>query len=87
MVNIAVEQNKLQDAALVRSIELAKEIASQAPLALKMAKLAINKGIEVDIMSGMNVEKLCYAQVIPTKDRIEGLRSFIEKRSPVYKGE
>jgi methylglutaconyl-CoA hydratase len=49
--------------------------------------MAINKGAEVDIASGFAFEELCYAQVIPTKDRLEGLLAFKEKRKPNYKGE
>jgi methylglutaconyl-CoA hydratase len=60
---------------------------NQGPIALRAAKMAINKGNEVDIASGFAFEELCYAQVIPTKDRIEGLLAFKEKRKPNYKGE
>jgi len=35
----------------------------QGPIALKMAKLAINKGVEVDLESGLQFEQTCYAQV------------------------
>lgn len=52
-----------------------------------MAKFAINRGTEVDINSAMAIEEACYAQVIPTKDRIEGLKAFGEKRRPNYTGE
>lgn len=51
-----------------------------------MAKQAINKGMEVDIMTALSIEEACYAQVIPTKDRLEGLKAFKEKRKPVYTG-
>lgn len=52
-----------------------------------MAKFSIDAGIEVDLQSGLKVEELCYARVIPTKDRIEGLTAFKEKRPPKYLGE
>lgn len=41
----------------------------------------------MDKSSGMILEQQCYAQVIPTKDRLEGLLAFKEKRKPNYKGE
>ncbi|KAL4226569.1 Enoyl-CoA hydratase domain-containing protein 2 [Mactra antiquata] len=86
LVNHAVPQNDNGDAAYHRAVELAQEIAPQGPIALKMAKLAINHGSEVDLESGLKFEQTCYAQVIPTKDRIEGLMAFKEKRPPKYKG-
>ena len=48
--------------------------------------MAISKGAEVDLNSALAFEQQCYAQVIPTKDRLEGLLAFKEKRKPVYKG-
>lgn len=42
---------------------------------------------KVDIDSALKFEELCYSRVIPTKDRIEGLNSFKEKRPPKYIGE
>lgn len=61
--------------------------AQGGPVALRMAKQAIGLGMEVDLSSGLLVEEACYAQVIPTQDRLEGLRAFAEKRPPVFKGE
>ncbi|MEE6495572.1 hypothetical protein FKM82_002085 [Ascaphus truei] len=87
LVNDAVPQNEEGDAAYRRAVELAQEILPQAPVAVRMAKLAVNKGIEVDIASGMSIEGMCYGQVIPTKDRLEGMAAFIEKRHPQYTGE
>jgi len=87
LVDYSVDQNDNGDAAYQRALQLAEQILPQGPVALKMAKKCINKGIEVDIYSALAVEELCYAQVIPTKDRIEGLTAFKEKRKPVYKGE
>jgi len=87
LVNHCVEQNEEGDAAYQRAMKLAEEILPQGPVAVKMAKLAINKGIQVDLQSGLAVEQGCYAQVIPTKDRIEGLTAFKEKRKPQYTGQ
>ncbi|XP_064342424.1 uncharacterized protein LOC116153408 [Camelus dromedarius] len=57
------------------------------PVAMRVAKLAINQGMEVDLVTGLAIEEACYAQTIPTKDRLEGLLAFKEKRTPRYKGE
>jgi methylglutaconyl-CoA hydratase len=56
-------------------------------VALRMAKFAISKGIEVDKATGMSIEEAAYAQVIPTQDRLEALKAFREKREPIFKGE
>src|SRR5690625_846029 len=67
-------------------INYAKNITKNGPIALKQAKLAINKGIEVDLSTGLTIEHLCYQETIPTEDRVEGLTAFQEKRTPEYKG-
>ncbi|EDO33483.1 predicted protein [Nematostella vectensis] len=87
LADIAVDQNKEGDAAFQRAVRLAEEILPQGPVAVRMAKQAINKGIEVDLNTAMSIEEMCYAQVIPTKDRIEGLTAFKEKRPPKYTGQ
>lgn len=51
-----------------------------------MAKVAITKGIEVPIEDGFKIEKECYAQLINTEDRLEGLSAFTTKRVPIYRG-
>ncbi|KAF7661870.1 hypothetical protein LDENG_00251540 [Lucifuga dentata] len=87
LVNRATEQNQTGDAAYREALSLAREILPQAPIAVRMAKEAMNRGFEVDISSAMAIERMCYAQVIPTRDRQEGMAAFIEKRPPRYTGE
>lgn len=87
LVNYSVPQNETKDAAFQRSLELAREIIPNGPIGVRMAKLAINKGSEVDLGSGLAFEGAYYAQTIPTKDRMEALIAFREKRKPVFQGE
>ncbi|MCA1959650.1 MAG: enoyl-CoA hydratase/isomerase family protein [Desulfomonile sp.] len=75
------------DRLIDRALEMAGEIAQNGPVALAQAKYAINKGIEVSLPVGLAIESNAYAVTIPTKDRIEGLTAFREKRKPVYTGE
>ncbi len=73
--------------ALETALGLAREILPNGPIALRMAKRAISHGLDLDLASGLALEEACYAQVIPTRDRLEGLAAFREKRKPQYKGE
>jgi enoyl-CoA hydratase/carnithine racemase len=66
---------------------LAQEILGNAPLAVYQAKAAIDRGSSVDLQTGLDVETMCYEVIIPTKDRLEALEAFREKRKPVFKGE
>lgn len=66
---------------------LAERIVANAPLALAQAKFAIDCGLEVDLASGLQVESNAYQLLIPTKDRLEGLEAFQQKRKPAYRGE
>ncbi len=68
-------------------IHLAKQIVKNAPIAITQAKFAIDKGSEIDLQSGLEIERKAYEITIPTKDRQEGLHAFKEKRTPSYKGE
>ena len=53
---------------------IAASIAKNGPIALRMAKQAMNRGMQVDVATGMCIEQLCYAGVIKTEDRLEGLQ-------------
>ncbi|XP_035571796.1 enoyl-CoA hydratase domain-containing protein 2, mitochondrial isoform X6 [Canis lupus baileyi] len=86
LVNHTVSQNEDGNAAYHRARELAQEILPQAPIAVRLGKVAIDRGMEVDIASGMAIEGICYAQNIPTQDRLEGMAAFREKRPPRFVG-
>ncbi len=72
--------------ALESALDLAREILPNGPIALRAAKEAIDQGLDLDRLGGLNVEEACYAKVIPTEDRLEGLAAFKEKRRPMYRG-
>jgi enoyl-CoA hydratase len=66
--------------------KLAGEILSNAPIAVRQAKLAIQLGAEVDIVTGLEIEAKAYEVTIPSRDRQEALAAFSEKRRPVFTG-
>lgn len=68
------------------SLEMAAKIAANGPVAIRMAKRSIDKGMQMDLASAMAFETTCYDVLIPTEDRLEGLQAFKEKRKPMYKG-
>lgn len=82
MLEEVVERHHLFQTAL----NWAEEIANNAPIAIRQAKLAINKGTEQPLEEGLKIERACYNKTIATEDRLEGLRAFKEKRQPKYKG-
>ncbi|GAA5987529.1 hypothetical protein JCM11641_007176 [Rhodosporidiobolus odoratus] len=69
-----------------RAEEVVAEMLQAGPLALRAAKMSINIGAEVDLESGLDVERLAYQTILQTEDRAEGLRAFAEKRKPIYRG-
>jgi len=83
MVNQVCPQNALLD----ECFKMAAMIRETGPIAIEQAKYAINYGLETDLASGLAIESNAYWVTIPTKDRLEGLAAFREKRKPVYRGE
>lgn len=83
LVNYVVEK---YDELESKAVEISEKIVKNAPLAVINAKKAINHGFGYDIKTGLDIETLCYAQILKTEDRIEGLKAFLEKRPPVFKG-
>lgn len=69
------------------SNRLAEEILQNAPLAVYQAKFAIDRGFNVDLQTGLEIESKAYEVIIPTKDRTEALKAFQEKRKPIFRGE
>ncbi|KAJ2939153.1 hypothetical protein O0L34_g4714 [Tuta absoluta] len=86
IINHVAPQNETKTAAFERALSLAREILPNAPIALRCAKRAINEGIQLTLREGYEVEQKYYEENIPSRDRQEGMISFIEKRKPVYEG-
>jgi len=80
--------NEVATPATERAVDLARAIASNGPVAIRASKVAIREGGKQTCMTeALEIERECYAEVVPTKDRLEGLRAFREGRTPSYTGE
>ncbi|MBI5249359.1 MAG: enoyl-CoA hydratase/isomerase family protein [Desulfomonile tiedjei] len=66
--------------------ELAEKMASYGPVALHMAKTAINNGLQADMRTALQLEARCYSICFATEDRVEGMNAFLEKRKPNFQG-
>ncbi len=71
---------------MTRAKELAASISKNAPLAIRLAKGAVNRGTEVDLITGLAIEAEAEALAFSTQDAKEGMNAFIEKRKPDFKG-
>ena len=74
------------DRLLPETLDLATAIVANAPLSIRQTKKAIHWGLQMDQRTGMYLEIESYNQLIPTEDRLEGVRAFNEKRPPRFKG-
>ena len=64
----------------------AERITTQAPTALRYAKEAVNKGMDISLEQGLRLEADLYFLIQTTEDRMEGINAFKEKRPPRFKG-
>jgi enoyl-CoA hydratase/carnithine racemase len=91
LINGIVEsdyKDGLFDEQLVTEVRTwANEMTEAAPLSLRGAKTAINDGYDQDLAAGLALESKAYLRLLNTKDRLEGLAAFAEKRKPRYTGE
>jgi enoyl-CoA hydratase len=82
IVSKVVPPDQLQEAAL----ELARKLASKSPIMLRLVKQAVNRGIEMDLKSGLAEEVKAFRVCFTTQDFKEGLTAFTEKRQPKFEG-
>jgi enoyl-CoA hydratase/carnithine racemase len=82
LVNLVANKREWLDAAL----ELAVRIANRPPLAARLAKQAVLVAEETALSAGLEQERRLYELAMATEDRVEGMRAFLEKRKPEYRG-
>ncbi len=82
LVNRVAPEGKLMETAR----ELAATIAGNGPVAVRAAKRAVDQGSELNLAEGLAVEARCYELTLPTRDRLEALAAFSEKRKPEFTG-
>lgn len=82
MITEVVPAAKLMDSALA----LATRIASKPPLSLVLAKRAVLEAFEKPLSEGLDLEREAVVKAFATEDRAEGMRAFVEKRPPIFRG-
>ncbi len=65
---------------------LGREIASRPPVAVRLAKEAVNKALETTLEAGLEYERKLFYLLFATEDKREGMRAFLEKRQPAFTG-
>lgn len=75
-----------QEEVLTTAKDWAKKLAEKPPIALQMLKLAVNKGSNTDIDTGLIIEATSFGNVFATEDAREGMTAFVEKRKPKFIG-
>jgi len=63
-----------------------QKLLSKSPAVLGIIKLAVNKGIEMDLDRALYYEAECFGSALATEDSKEGTKAFLEKRKPEFKG-
>jgi enoyl-CoA hydratase len=71
---------------LAETLALAERVLTRGPLAIRLAKVALNASARVDLVSGLLIETLAQAICFESEDKKEGTSAFLEKRAPKFTG-
>src|SRR5580704_5476227 len=82
LVNRVVEPADLLEAAMA----MARRIAANGPIAVRQAKQAIHRGMQMSLWDALAFEIEAYNRLVSTDDRREGVLAFNERRKPVFRG-
>ena len=83
LVSRIVPQAQLMETAK----QLAREILANGPYAVRLAKEVIDRGADTDLHTGLRLEEKAFGLTFATHDQKEGMKAFLEKRKPAWKGE
>lgn len=75
-----------KEAYLSEARKVADEIASKSPVAVRLAKMAVNKAFEMGLSDGIDFERELFYLLFASEDKAEGMKAFLEKRKPEFKG-
>ena len=75
-----------KEAYLEEAKKVANEIASKSPVAIRLAKMAVNKAFEMGLGEGIDFEREVFYLLFASEDKDEGMKAFMEKRKPEFKG-
>ncbi|MGK7310878.1 MAG: enoyl-CoA hydratase/isomerase family protein [Candidatus Longimicrobiales bacterium M2_2A_002] len=82
LVDVLVDDDELAH----RTRELATSIATHSPVALKLIKEAVRASAEMPLAAGLELERELFITAFSSEDRSEGIRAFLEKRTPEFEG-
>jgi enoyl-CoA hydratase/carnithine racemase len=71
---------------LTEAIELARIIAERPPLAVRLAKRAVQVAEDTGLAEGLRAERELFEEAMASEDRVEGMTAFLEKREPQFEG-
>jgi enoyl-CoA hydratase len=74
------------DALMQATLDIAGRIAGNGPIAVRQAKQAIHRGLQMSLADGVAFEIEAYNRLVPTEDRREGVLAFNERRKPNFRG-
>jgi enoyl-CoA hydratase len=72
------------DQLVAEAIKIAEKIASLSPVAVSMAKQAVNRAFETTLVEGVRYERALFLSLFGTPDQREGMAAFVEKRKPAF---
>jgi enoyl-CoA hydratase len=75
-----------KEAYLSEAKKVAAEISSKSPVAVRLAKAAVNKAFEMGLTDGLDFERELFYLLFASEDKNEGMNAFMEKRKPQFKG-
>jgi len=71
---------------LNKGLELARSLAANAPISMRLVKQVLNQSYDLNLESVMQLETEATLECLASEDLQEGVQSFLEKRAPIYKG-